>query len=56
MAEAEIQEEPIPAIITNEYLKDALQKTEEFVKELRSQGSYQLANQVIRLVTISESN
>jgi len=55
MDDEEIQEEQVPLIITDEYLSTALQKAEDFIKELRSQENYQLANQFLRLVTILEN-
>lgn len=51
----EVQEEKVPAFITDEYLTTSLQKAEEFIKELRSQENYELANQFLRLVTILEN-
>lgn len=53
--EAEIQDEVVPALISDEYMKTVLTQTDEFVKDLRSQENYKLANQVIKLVTISEN-
>ncbi|CAG9806741.1 unnamed protein product [Chironomus riparius] len=50
-----IEQEKIPSIITDEYLSESLQKYEEFIKELRSQGNYELANQFLNLSTILEN-
>lgn len=53
--EGETQDEPVPSIITDDYMKIVLAQTDDFVKDLRGQANYQLANQVIKLVTISEN-
>lgn len=53
--EDDVHDEPVPSIITDDYLNVVLTQTDEFIKELRGQSNYSLANQVIKLVTILEN-
>ncbi|XP_070506938.1 cilia- and flagella-associated protein 58-like [Chironomus tepperi] len=51
----DVQEEKVPLVISDEYFSTSLQKAEDFIKELRSQENYELANQFLHIVTILEN-
>lgn len=53
--DAQEEEEEIPQFISDNYLKIALQKAEEFIKELRSQENYKTAKQFLNVVKILEN-
>lgn len=50
----EIQE-PIPAIITNEFFNNTINKTVLLMRELRENSQYRVANDILRLVSVCEN-
>lgn len=48
-------QEPIPAIITNEFFNSTINKTSLLIRELRENSQYRVANDILRLVTVCEN-
>ena len=47
--------EAIPAIITNEFFNNTINKTVLLIRELRENSQYRVANDILRLVTVCEN-
>lgn len=48
-------QEPVPAIITNEFFNSTINKTAQLIRELRENSQYRVANDILRLVTVCEN-